>query len=104
MEHYTVALARVAKQDLQDIYTHILYTLESPQAAENTLEALHKNMASLSHMPTRHPLLQSPSLNALGYRMIPVNNYLIFYSVQEKTVYVERVLYNKRDWHGLLPQ
>ena len=36
------------------------------------------------------------------YRFLPVRNYLIFYRITDTQVFVDRILYKKRDYSQLL--
>jgi len=91
--------------DLQAIFFHISTQLLAPQTAENMIDTLHKEMSSLEVMPKRNPLVEDAFLASLGYRILPVKNYLVFYSVVDMPapeVNIERVLYKGRNWQHIL--
>lgn len=102
MRSYSVILPRRARQDIKDIYEYICYELEAPEAAESTLNALESSINSLESMPTRYPYVNDMVLAANGYRMVPVKNYLVFYTIQGEQVYVARILYVKRNWKAII--
>lgn len=54
---------------------------------------------SLESMPERNPLYKEEPWNSQGVRFVPVRNYLVFYTVNEKTdtVSVARIMYGARD-------
>ena len=68
------------------------------------MELLEKAMAGLSDMPQRCPLVADERLSQMGYRKLPVKNYIMFFSIDEKNnvVDVERILYGRRDWLRIL--
>jgi plasmid stabilization system protein ParE len=68
------------------------------------MELLEETMASLSDMPQRYPFVTDERLSQMGYRKLPVKNYIVFFSVDEKNnvVDVERILYVRRDWLRIL--
>ena len=55
-------------------------------------------------MPERYAVISEEPYTSMGLRKINVENYLIFYIVneKEKTVSIVRVLYSRREWHNLI--
>jgi len=105
MREYNVFISEPAEQDLFDIFFHISTQFHAPETAEDMIDAIHHAMLSLNHMPKRNPLVNDTFLANLGYRIQPIKNYLIFYSVTElplPEVNIERVSYNRRNWQYLL--
>jgi len=49
-----------------------------------------------------YPLVKDPYLNQLGYHMIPIDNFLVFYIVTGNEVQIHRFLYGKRDYMEIL--
>ena len=45
---------------------------------------------------------QDPLLKLVGYRVIPIDNYLMFYVVRSNVVQIHRILYAKRNYLQLL--
>jgi len=102
-----VYLSDPAEHDIDEILLYISTQLLAPETAERMLDTLYEAMSSLSLMPKRYPLVDDVFLANLGYRMLTVKNYLIFYSVNEmytglREVNIERVLYERRDWQNIL--
>ena len=104
MNKYTVFLSEPAEQDISDIVFYISTQLLAPETADDMLDTFYNAMSSLVTMPKRHPLVDDVILANLGYRILPVKNYLVFYSVNDdcQEVNIERILYGKRDWQTLL--
>ena len=101
---YLVIITEPAELDIIGIDKYISQDLHSPQAADNLLDEFDKHILSLEEMPKRHALVDDERLARLGIRKIPVNNYLVFYRVDENEtkVLIVRVLYGMRDWANIL--
>jgi len=106
MDKYSVFLSEPAEQDLNEISLYIASQLLSPITAENMIDTFHESMSKLTLIPKRYPLVKDIFLASLGYRVMPVKNYLVFYSVNDsseiKEVNIERILYAMRDWQNIL--
>ena len=107
MDKYNVYLSEPAEQDLEEISLYISTQFLAPETADDLIDTFYQAMSGLSSMPKRHPLVNDAFLASLGYRMLPVKNYLVFYSVSEiskgfNEVNIERVLYGRRDWQNIL--
>ena len=96
---YQIVLTNQAKTDLVSIYRYIAYDLQSPQAAEGQLSRLEKAIYSLDQMPERYRVYEHAKWKEYNLRIMPVNNYLVFYipSQEDKTVTVMRIMYGGRD-------
>jgi plasmid stabilization system protein ParE len=104
MVQYKPIIAAPAEDDLAAVYHYIAEDLDSPDTALRILETVYTALRSLANMPHRCPLVDDERLAAIGYRMLPIKNYLAFFTVNEetKTVCVERILYARRDWLHIL--
>ena len=100
MEKYNIKTNKAAVRDLEDIVDYI-NTL-SPQAAIAQFERIIEGINSLETLPERCPIPNNMSLRAKGYRMLIIDNYLVFFVIIAKTVRVRRVFYNKRNYEWLL--
>jgi toxin ParE1/3/4 len=100
MDRYKVKIYPAAQMDLTDIVSY-LNTL-SPQAAIRYYDLLVEKIGSLAEMPERCPFVRNIALKAKGYRYLIVENYLVFFVVKSDTVQIRRILYNKRQYKGLL--
>lgn len=100
MDSYEVRLYPAAKQDLLDIID-ALNTL-SPDAALRYYDLLTEKIASLAQLPERCPHPRDLALAARGYRVLIMENYLVFYVVSGHSVQIRRILYGRRDYRALL--
>ena len=100
MDKYKVKIYPAAQMDLNNIVSY-LNTL-SPQAAIRYYDLLVEKIGSLAEMPERCPFVRNIALKVKGYRYLIVENYLVFFVVKGDTVQIRRILYNKRQYKGLL--
>ncbi len=100
MGKYKVKIYPAAQMDLNDIVSY-LNTL-SPQAAIRYYDLLVEKIGSLAEMPERCPFVRNIALKVKGYRYLIVENYLVFFVVKGDTAQIRRILYNKRQYKGLL--
>ena len=100
MTKYRVDVSEPAESDLGDIIRYIASQLSVPLTALHMMELLEEAMAGLSDMPQRYPFVADERLAQMGYRKLPVKNYIVFFSIDEKSkvVDIERILYGRRDW------
>jgi addiction module RelE/StbE family toxin len=99
-----VDVAESAQRDVLDIARYIYAELSAPKAALEMVDKLDDGMRSLETNPNRHALVRDDRLAAKGYRALPVQDYLVFYKVNEQKMLVDivRILYNRRDWVNLI--
>ena len=101
---YSIFVTGKAKQDLIEAADYIEYTLLNPKAADDLIDRFEKEINNLAFMPEKHQLVNDPVLAAWGIRMIALNNYIVFYTVdkESKSISVIRFLYGKRNWISVL--
>ena len=96
---YSIVLTPQAKVDLVDIFRYIAVDLQSMQNVEKQLTRLQNAIASLDQMPERYRVYDKPQWKKRNLRIMPVDNYLVFYipTHDDSTVTVLRVMYGARD-------
>ncbi len=93
--HYTLK----ARHDLDRIWDYIITELANPSAALETVEKIMDDADRLIDFPEMGaPLVSVADVREKDYRFLVSGNYLVFYRVQGEDVYVDRVLYGKRDY------
>lgn len=104
MDNYSVMMSAAAAEDIGGIADYIAYTLLEPETAAKLIGRLKTAVKSLETMPERHPLVADTYLALCGIRMICVDNYCVFYTVDkaEHNVTIIRIIYKKRAWERLL--
>lgn len=101
---YKVIIEPTAEKDLYSILSYISNTLKEPVAAKRIFLSIREHVMGLDHMPHRHAVIGEEPYASMGVRKIPVENYIVFYLIDEsdKSVHVFRILYNRREWKNLI--
>ena len=96
---YKVDISDEAKIDLHGIYKYIAFKLLSPENAVEQIRRLQKSILSLNEMPKRFRLYDREPWKSRGLRVVPVDNYIVFYipNDEKKVVTVIRIMYSGRD-------
>jgi len=96
---YNIEYLPIARQDIEAIVLYISGQLKAPQAALDLLDALEHAILLLSEFPYAHSVYRPKARLEEEYRLLPVKNYAVFYTVseQKKLVEIRRVLYAKMD-------
>jgi len=91
-----------AQNDLLTIKEYIGVELLNPSAAKNTVAKITKKIRGLKQYPEMGIPLSSITNIDTNHRFFPCGNYLVFYHVIMKNIYIDRVLYGKRDYITIL--
>ena len=104
--NYDIRITRAAEKNLSSAADYIEFVLLNPQAADALLDEAESKICELSVFPEKFALADDPVLKDWGIRFTLVKNYIVFYVVSEedRTVYIVRFLYGKRDWISILKQ
>ena len=96
---YEVMMTSQAVADLRTVFEYIAYELLAGQTALNQLDRLEKAIEGLEEMPERHHVYEKEPWKSRTLRVMPVDNYLVFYIAEkeEKRVTVIRIMYGRRD-------
>jgi len=102
---WSVYYTNDAQEDLQGIYDYISDVLLAPKAAEKQTDRIMDAVDSLEHIPMRHRLYDHEPWHSRGLRVLPVDNYVLFYLPDEVdgTVTIIRIMYGGRDFERHLP-
>ena len=97
-----IHLSHEAQSDLGEIKRYISKELENPSAGINTVKKITQAIHILQTYAEAGALLSSIADVDDTYRFLVSGNYLIFYRVSEHDVYVDRILYGRRDYLRIL--
>ena len=97
---YTIRLLQAAEEDFKEVITYI--ALDNPLAAEATANKIEKSLSNISHYPLIGKIPVERELTSMGYRFLIIQNYLVFYTVEEYNVWVHCIIHGARDYLGLL--
>ena len=103
---YQLHITSTAEHDLMRAADYIEFSLKNPDAAEHLLDTADEQISSLSEFPERFPLVDDPVLASWKIRFVIVNNYLVFYTIDEEKqlVIVVRFLFQRSNWNSILRQ
>ena len=103
---YRLRFSKLYNKDVNSSFNYIKDTLEAPMAAENLIKEILEKLNQIKENPNRRPLVQDKYLASLGYRLINVKNYMIFYIIgnDNKHIKIVRFLYNRRNWKNILKE
>ena len=90
-----------AAQDLLDVLDYI--ARDNPEAARIFVDRVERAIGRLSAFPRSGRQPQDPRLRRLGYRVLVVDDYLVFYVVIRRSVQIRRVIHGARRHDFLLP-
>jgi addiction module RelE/StbE family toxin len=97
---YQVRFLSIAEEDFTEIVSFI--AADNPVAANVIADKIEKNLELLSGNPNLGRIPREEQIRNLGYRYLIVQNYLIFYTVEAKTIFIHRILHGARNYRTLL--
>lgn len=97
MKMYKVEITREALTDMEQLYNHIAYVLLSPENAMGQYNRIADAILRLDEMPERFRVMDSEPEHSRGLRRMLVDNYSVFYIIEEERVVVTDVLYTPSD-------
>ncbi|MDE5648896.1 MAG: type II toxin-antitoxin system RelE/ParE family toxin [Oscillospiraceae bacterium] len=93
---YTIEYLPIARRDIIDIAKYIGVKLANPNAAERLAEKMIEATEKLTDMPYKCPVYIPVKPLKYEYRKLIVQNYIIFYRIDEdkKLITIVRVVYS----------
>ena len=99
-DKYQIHLLRIAEEDFTEIISYI--SADNPAAADSLANKIEKNLELISGNPNPGRIPRDEEIRNLGYRYLIVQNYLIFYTIEDKIIFIHRILHGARDFRTLL--
>ncbi len=102
--NFKISYSERAKNDLDSIHDYISNRFHSPETAEAQVKRISKKIRSLCEFPKRFPFYNRDSSRFKDLRFFPVDNYVIFYTVDDakQNVIISRVIYKGRDFNEIM--
>lgn len=97
MNRYRIKISDHAAADLKALRDYISQTFQEPELGRKKVERIRDELKTLEVFPKRNALLQSQPEKEMGMRKMPVENHCIFYTVDEDTVHIVRIIYSGSD-------
>ncbi|MGI6169605.1 MAG: type II toxin-antitoxin system RelE/ParE family toxin [Christensenellales bacterium] len=96
--HYTAGALR----DLDEIWDNIMLDLSNPTTTMNVVNSIMAAIDRLLDFPGAGAPLSSVTNGENDYRFLVTGNYLAFYRVVASDIYIDRILYGRRDFMRVL--
>lgn len=102
--NFDLKITPAANNDLEEIYRYISVELFAEDAVVSLLNRIEQNIMRLKHFPYSGSYLLDEFLRNKGYRRLIIDNYVVFYIVDEneRQIIIMRVLYGKQKYEKLL--
>jgi plasmid stabilization system protein ParE len=103
---YKLKISKLYDLDVDSCYGYINDTLKNPKASYNLIREIKEKLILICENPKIKPLVRDDYLANLGYRLINIKKYLLFYIIGEdnKHIKIVRFLYGRRDWMNILKE
>jgi toxin ParE1/3/4 len=98
--NYQIKLLKIAEEDFTEIVSYV--AVDNVSAANSLADKIEKDLELLSENPNLGRIPRDEEVRNLGYRYLIVQNYLIFYTIEDKTILVHRILHSARNYKSLL--
>ena len=100
IDKYEIRFLGIAEEDFVEIISYI--AADNPTAAETIANNIEKNINLLSENPELGRIPRDEDIKNLGYRYIIIQNYIVFYTIEERTIFIHRILHSARDYRSIL--
>jgi toxin ParE1/3/4 len=97
---YEIRYLTTAVRDIEDIFDYI--ARDRPAAAVSLLEKFDHTISQLADFPELGVVPKDGRLKRIGYRMLIIENYLVFYVIKPKTIQIRRIIHGTRQYRFLL--
>lgn len=95
-----IRFLKIAEEDFTEIVSYV--AADNPNAAIILATKIEKNLGLLSDNPKLGRIPRDEDIRNLGYRYLIVQNYIIFYTTEERTIIIHRILHSARNYKALL--
>lgn len=99
-DRYEIEYLPVAQEDLTEIFDYI--RTDSPQAASEFVDRVDEAISQLAEFPFLGSIPRDDRLGRMGYRVLVIDRYLVFYVVMDRTVEIRRMIHGTRRYSFLL--
>lgn len=97
MKKYNVNITPHAEKMLNQIFEYIAFELLEPIYAAGQIKRLQDGIESLDILPTRCKIFSKDIYPGQGLRRLLVDNFSIFYFIDEDQVMITDILYSRSD-------
>ncbi|MEE9429730.1 MAG: type II toxin-antitoxin system RelE/ParE family toxin [Melioribacteraceae bacterium] len=97
---YQIRLLKIAEEDFTEIVSYI--AADNLNAVNTLVNKIEKNLELLSANPKLGRIPRDEEIRNLGYRYLIIQNYIVFYTIDKKTILIHRILHSARNYKSLL--
>ena len=90
----------IAQQDLEEIFLYI--EKDNINAAASFIDEFDQKISPLAQFPYLGAIPKDDRLEKLGYRVLIMNQYLVFYVVKDFVIEIRRIPHGRRTYDFLL--
>ena len=91
-----------AQLDLDEIYDYFANELNDPRKGQGIVGDILSAVERIPGRALRYPVVGPLPFTTDEYRFLAVGSYLVLYRAVSESVYVDRILYKRRDFASLL--
>lgn len=93
-----------AEEDLDKIYEYISNNLFASESADSLMDKFENKILRLKSFPCSCSFVMDETLKKRGYRKLIIDNYIVFYLVneQKQQVVIMRILYGASNYNNIL--
>ncbi len=99
-DKYQIRFLKIAEEDFTEIVSYI--AADNQKAANAIATKIEKNLELLSENPLLGRIPRDKEIKKLKYRYLIVQNYIIFYTIENKIIYIHRILHSARNYRSIL--
>ena len=99
VSRYKIEYLPVAEEDLLEIFDFIRE--DNPRAASAFIDRIDESISQLAGFPKLGTVPNDGRLRRLGYRMLIIDDYLVFYVILGDTVEIRRIIHGSRRYSFL---
>lgn len=102
MEKYNIFFSDEARKDLVTLANYIKYSLNESKIAKKKVMKIKQAIYKLQDNPKIYPIIQEDILERYNLRKFMIDKHIVFYTIIDKTIYIVRILYGRRNWLKLI--
>ena len=102
MAERTLLYSPLAQQDFRRHYQYISQALHNPPSAKKIVTDILDGAEKLESFPFIGSSVEGLSTETGEYWVIGIRNYLVFHRVSDSSIFVDRILFKRRDYLPLL--
>ena len=102
MNQYNIEYSKEAREDLIEIKLYIKYNLQEPETAQKLISKIRFEIDKLKTNPQMFAIIDDDFIKKFEIRKLIVDNYIVFYRIQNNNIQIARIMYGRRNWINLL--